>query len=852
LNYNNVNFTAASGVSTLNSDYSSNSCKVTAVINNLSFSAGGNINGENTIGTLSLTAFSTYNLQSGRTQTITNNINFGSACNSGVTIQSNTSGSAATISKTSGVMSGYNLSLKDITATGGATFNAYASTNLGNNTGWNFAAAPTLGAIGTITENLATSTYSVAPVTGAVSYAWTPPAGMTIASGNGTNSIVLNLNELTGQLCAMASNGCGSSTTQSCLTIGCAAPIITAQPQASSLCSGSTLILSTTATGAGLTYQWFKDAVSISGATNASYTVSSANSSHAGSYTVKVTSSCGANVTSSVAAVTVNQPVSNISVSGVTIANGDYLWNGNTSSDGSLASNWFVMNNGSYVTATVAPTSANKVYIVSYTDAGTCISNSNTASIPTSSSFVSGNLYIGTGSTFTVSPNSTLQVGGNLINNGSFTSTNATIVFNGAVAQNIGGSSPSSFTNLTLNNSNGLTLNNSIQVDGVLTLTSGRITLGTNNLTLGASSSIAGTMSSSTMLVPQSTGELRKVFNASNGLNAYVFPVGTTTGGNEYTPVQLDFASATFGANAYVSVRVQDQRCSTMNTSIASYINRNWIIEPSNITGYSYEVQLSYVQADYVGSAGDEGNLKPIKYSIVNGAGQWYQADIQDFTNTIVQGTSFTNSTNNLLIWSGLTTFSEFGGAVGTNQPLPVELLNFSAQCEENHVELVWQTASEFNSSHFDLEKSRDGISWEKLAQIPAAGNSNILLSYSYFDTNPLIQQYYRLHQFDIDGKDELFAPIAISCTENSSSYFVTYPNPSNETFNVVLKDKELEGASKLIIRDNNAKELYQISIEVKEGLNLFVVDKSLTPGLYFIEVVSADQERQTTKHVVK
>jgi hypothetical protein len=836
----------------MHSTYSNNTCKVTAIFNNLSFAAGGNINGENTIGTLSLTAFNTYNLESGRTQTISNNINFGSACNSGVTIQSNTSGSAATISKTSGVMNGYNLSLKDITATGGATFNAYASTNLGNNTGWNFAAAPVLGSIGTITENLATSTYSVAPVTGAVSYGWTPPAGMTIASGNGTNSIVLNLNGLTGQLCTIASDGCGSSTTQSCLTIGCAAPIITTQPQASSLCSGSTLTLSTTATGAGLTYQWFKDAVSISGATNASYTVSSTNSSHAGSYTVKVTSSCGANVTSSVATVTVNQPVSNITVSGVTIANGDYLWNGNTSSDGSLASNWFVMNNGSYETATLAPSSTNRVFIVSFSDAGTCISNTNAASIPTSSSFVSGNLYIGSGSSFTVSPNSTLQVGGNLINNGSFTSTNATIVFNGTVAQNIGGSSPSSFSNLTINNANGLTLNNSIQVDGVLTLTSGRITLGTNNLTLGASSSIAGTMSSSTMLVPQSTGELRKVFNASNGLNAYVFPVGTTTGGNEYTPVQLDFASATFGANAYVSVRVQDQRCSTMNTSIVSYINRNWIIEPSNITGYSYEVQLSYVQADYVGSAGDEGNLKPIKYSIVNGAGQWYQADIQDFTNTIVQGTSFTNSTSNLLMWSGLTTFSQFGGAVGTNQPLPVELLNFSAQCLESQIELTWQTASEFNSSHFVVEKTRDGETWSELTVVNAAGSSNEIITYTYEDNTVLSQQYYRLRQVDVDGAEKLYDPIVVNCTDNSSSYFTSYPNPSNEIFNVVLKDKEIEGGSKLIIRDNNAKELYQISIKVLEGLNLFVIDKPLTPGLYFIEIINSEDELITIKHVVK
>ena len=801
---------------------------------------------------MSFTAFNTYNLQSGRTQTISNNINFGSACNSGVTIQSNTSGSAATISKTSGVMNGYNLSLKDITATGGATFNAYASTNLGNNTGWNFAAAPVLGSVGVIAENLATSTYSVVPVTGAVSYGWTPPAGMNIVSGNGTNSIVIDYQGQTGQLCVNASDGCGATSAQSCLTIGCSSPVITAQPQATTICSGSTINLSVTATGSGLLYQWFKDGISILGASNSTYSLLSATSANSGSYTVKVTSSCGANVTSSVATVTVNQPVSNITVSGVTLSNGDYLWNGNLSNDGSVAGNWFVMNTGVYSPATLAPTSASKVYIVSYSDAGTCISNTNAANIPTSASFNSGNLFVGTGSTFSLSANSQLQVSGNLINNGTFNANTSTVTFNGTSAQNIGGSSPTTFNNLTINNSTGLTLNNSIQVNGALTLTSGRITLGTNNLTLGLSSSISGTPSASNMIVPQSSGELRKILNASNGLNPFTFPVGTTTGGNEYTPVQLDFLSATFGANAYVGVRVQDQRSTYMNSAITSYINRNWIVEPSSISNFTYELQLAYVQADYVGAAGDEGNLKPIKYSVVNGNGIWYQPDLQTFSNATVQGTSFTNSTSNLLIWSNLTTFSEFGSAVGTNIALPVELISFNGQCQENTIVLNWQTASEFNSSHFTVEKSRDGQMWQAISTMNAAGFSNELLNYSFIDNNPLDQQYYRLLQVDIDGQEKLYDPILVKCNQNNASYIESYPNPSTETFNLIVKDSKMIGNCSVILRDNNGKIVHDFSIQVLDGLNLFVVNKTLNPGLYFIEVLHQNGHLITKKHVVK
>jgi hypothetical protein len=82
------------------------------------------------------------------TQTVTNWNVSGTAGNL-VTITSGTAGTAATLSKASGTVSSNYLSLKDSTATGGATWYAGAnSTNVSGNSGWIFSAPPVVTAGG--------------------------------------------------------------------------------------------------------------------------------------------------------------------------------------------------------------------------------------------------------------------------------------------------------------------------------------------------------------------------------------------------------------------------------------------------------------------------------------------------------------------------------------------------------------------------------------------------------------------------------------------------------------------------------------------------------------------------------
>lgn len=94
---------------------------------------------------------------------------------------------------------------------------------------------------------------------------------------------------------------------------------------------------------------------------------------------------------------------------------------------------------------------------------------------------------------------------------------------------------------------------------------------------------------------------------------------------------------------------------------------------------------------------------------------------------------------------------------------LPVELISFTANLNNNVNLIEWSTASENNSDRFELEQSENGNDWKLITSVPAARNSTQLIHYVYSECFPLpIINYYRLVQYDIDGKFEIFGPIAV------------------------------------------------------------------------------------------
>lgn len=86
---------------------------------------------------------------------------------------------------------------------------------------------------------------------------------------------------------------------------------------------------------------------------------------------------------------------------------------------------------------------------------------------------------------------------------------------------------------------------------------------------------------------------------------------------------------------------------------------------------------------------------------------------------------------------------------------LPVRLNIFEVKVDGTHVDIIWNTHSESNNDYFTVEKSIDGKNWENYCVVQGSGNSAVFNEYSCSDNLRQGVTYYRLTQYDFDGKNE-------------------------------------------------------------------------------------------------
>jgi hypothetical protein len=198
-----------------------------------------------------------------------------------------------------------------------------------------------------------------------------------------------------------------------------------------------------------------------------------------------------------------------------------------------------------------------------------------------------------------------------------------------------------------------------------------------------------------------------------------------------------------------------------------------------------------------------------------------------------VIGFKYTSSVNNDLLFLDDIRLTATG-------VLPVTLVYFKAKLNnDNQVKLSWQTKNEVNLSHFDIQRSKDGINFEPIGTTNSRGG-NTTTDYEYYDRNPLSDvSYYRLSEVDKDGKTETSNTESISM---KSFYALNlYPNPSSKEVFVKMENTDNVNIRvfSLIGQEMSIKQEVLSKHEVR-----VTPIQSLIPGIYMVSVASKTETR--------
>ncbi len=194
---------------------------------------------------------------------------------------------------------------------------------------------------------------------------------------------------------------------------------------------------------------------------------------------------------------------------------------------------------------------------------------------------------------------------------------------------------------------------------------------------------------------------------------------------------------------------------------------------------------------------------------------------------------------------SGSGIFESQGSAtVEFTDVLPVELVSFTADVNDNKVQLNWQTATELNNYGFEIERSINDNEFTKLGFVEGNGNSNSPKYYSFTDTSPFdgAKFQYRLKQIDTGGKYEYSNKLDVEIVPTKFDLYQNYPNPFNPVTKiryqlpieskVLIKIYDLLGAEvKTLINERREAGVYEIELNAQ----------NLASGTYIYRIVAGD-----------
>lgn len=166
----------------------------------------------------------------------------------------------------------------------------------------------------------------------------------------------------------------------------------------------------------------------------------------------------------------------------------------------------------------------------------------------------------------------------------------------------------------------------------------------------------------------------------------------------------------------------------------------------------------------------------------------------------------------------------------------PIQLIGFTAQCDNGTALLKWTTATETNNDYFTIERSTDGITYDSIGTVKGAGNSIFDINYQFADANPLQgTSYYRLSQTSFDGSISHFPPVAFESCASGNSFKACF---ENDNVNIIINSSDYD-TYHVLITNRVGRVIVNQDYSVSKGQNFIRISPNCADGLYIVNIYS-------------
>jgi len=163
---------------------------------------------------------------------------------------------------------------------------------------------------------------------------------------------------------------------------------------------------------------------------------------------------------------------------------------------------------------------------------------------------------------------------------------------------------------------------------------------------------------------------------------------------------------------------------------------------------------------------------------------------------------------------------------------LPVDFILFTAKKEVSQNKLHWQIAPTTEVGEFQIERSSDGISFERIyAEIIIEGEN-----YYAYDSAPLSSNsYYRIKQIDSDGSS-MYSSIVLASSTTQPLQVNVYPNPSRGEFTIMIYAEEKTNPVQIELFNTIGQLVYEKELQVVHETELNIT-QVLPKGIYILKI---------------